>query len=149
MDSSTGAFYQLLTLPTTPGNYLESSSTALLTFALLKALRLKLVPDAPLSPLVLNDSYSLSNSSSSTSSAIRAAALRAYAHTTRAFVVDYGNGTLGYNNTVTVCSLNSSATVEYYLGQPINFNAPLGAAAFVLASLEVERLALVEAHMGS
>lgn len=121
-DPATGAFYQLPTLPNAPGNYLESSSTALFTFTLLKALRLNLV---------------LTNSSDT----IRSAALRAYDYTSRHFVVDYGNGTLGYNNTVTVCSLNSTANYEYYVGQPINFNAPLGAAAFILASLEVERLA--------
>lgn len=91
----------------------------------------------------------LVNSTSTTTTTaatdLRAAALAAYEHTTAHFVVDYGNGTLGFNGTVLVCSLNSSATVDYYLGRPINFNAPLGAAAFVLASLEVERLALAEA----
>lgn len=127
-DPATGAFYQLPTLPDAPGNYLESSSTALFTFTLLKALRLNLVLP--------------STNTSNTMTTIRSTALRAYDYTTRQFVVDYGNGTLGYNSTVTVCSLNSTASYEYYVNQPINFNAPLGAAAFVLASLEVERLAL-------
>lgn len=88
------------------------------------------------------DSNSSSSSGSNLTEVLKATALRAYAYTTKEFVVDYGNGTLGYNQTVTVCSLNSTASYEYYVGQPINFNAPLGAAAFVLASLEMERLGL-------
>lgn len=121
-DPTTGAWWQLTTLPGAPGNYLESSSTALFTFSLLKGLRLNLIPD--------------------NTTLLRDVALRAYNYTASsgAFVVDYGNGTLGYNRTVTVCSLNSSASYEYYVGRPINPDAPLGAAAFVLASLEVERL---------
>lgn len=126
-DPDTGAWWQLPTLPTAPENYLESSSTALFTFTILKGLRLGLLSVG---------------SSSNTTALLKATALRAYQYTTKDFVVDYGNGTLGYNNTVTVCSLNSTATYEYYVNQPINFNAPLGAAAFVLASLEVERLGL-------
>lgn len=127
-DPATGAWWQLPTLPNAPGNYLESSSTALFTYSILKSLRLNLLP---------------SNSSNTTGAAmLKSTALRAYNYTTEKFVVDYGNGTLGYNNTVTVCSLNSTASYEYYVNQPINFNAPLGAAAFSLASLEVERLGL-------
>ncbi|KAJ4387912.1 hypothetical protein N0V93_008515 [Gnomoniopsis smithogilvyi] len=127
-DPATGAWWQLPTLPSAPGNYLESSSTALFTFAILKGLRLNL-------PSPIHDS-------NNTTELLKATALRAYKYTTEKFVVDYGNGTLGYNNTVTVCSLNSTASYEYYVCQPINFNAPLGAAAFSLASLEVERLGL-------
>ncbi|KAJ4423226.1 hypothetical protein N0V82_002087 [Gnomoniopsis sp. IMI 355080] len=135
-DPSTGAWWQLPTLPGAPGNYLESSSTALFTFAILKGLRLNLLPSS-------NSSSSVgSNTNTTTTELLKATALRAYKYTAEAFVVDYGNGTLGYNNTVTVCSLNSTATYEYYVNQPINFNAPLGAAAFSLASLEVERLGL-------
>lgn len=136
-DPATGAWWQLPTLPNAPGNYLESSSTALFTYAILKSLRLNLLPPSN------NDSSSSSSSSNTTTAAtFKSTALRAYKYTTEKFVVDYGNGTLGYNNTVTVCSLNSTASYEYYINQPINFNAPLGAAAFSLASLEVERLGL-------
>lgn len=137
-DPATGAWWQLPTLPGAQGNYLESSSTALFTYSILKSLRLNL--------LTSSNSSSSSNSSNmmttTTPEMLKATALRAYKYTTKKFVVDYGNGTLGYNNTVTVCSLNSTASYEYYINQPINFNAPLGAAAFSLASLEVERLGL-------
>ncbi|KAL1862896.1 hypothetical protein Daus18300_008226 [Diaporthe australafricana] len=118
-DRETGVWWQLPTFPGREGNFLESSSTVLYIFSILKGLRLGLLEDNP--PLA-------------------DVALRAYDYTASEFVVDYGNGTLGWNGTVIVCSLNSTATYEYYTGRPIVFNAPLGEAAFVWASLEVERL---------
>ncbi|KAI3392436.1 hypothetical protein diail_5715 [Diaporthe ilicicola] len=118
-DRETGVWWQLPTFPGREGNFLESSSTALYIFSILKGLRLGLLGDEkPLADV----------------------ALRAYDYTASEFVIDYGNGTLGWNGTVIVCSLNSTATYEYYTGRPIVFNAPLGEAAFVWASLEVERL---------
>jgi rhamnogalacturonyl hydrolase YesR len=42
-DQETGAWYQLTTLPGAEGNFLESSSTVLFTWALLKAIRLDLL----------------------------------------------------------------------------------------------------------
>lgn len=119
-DEETGVWWQLPTFPGREGNFLESSSTVLYIFSILKGLRLGLLEedDQPLADV----------------------ALRAYEYTASEFVVDYGNGTLGWNGTVIVCSLNSTATYEYYTGRPIVFDAPLGEAAFVWASLEVERL---------
>lgn len=119
-DEETGVWWQLPTFPGREGNFLESSSTALYIFSILKGLRLGLLED---------DEQPLAD-----------VALRAYDYTASEFVVDYGNGTLGWNGTVIVCSLNSTATYEYYTGRPIVFDAPLGEAAFVWASLEVERL---------
>ncbi|POS69105.1 glycosyl Hydrolase Family 88 [Diaporthe helianthi] len=120
-DEETGVWWQLPAFPGREGNFLESSSTALYIFSILKGLRLGLLED--------NSNQSLAD-----------VALRAYNYTTNEFVVDYGNGTLGWNGTVIVCSLNSTATYEYYTGRPIVFDAPLGEGAFVWASLEVERL---------
>lgn len=118
-DEETGVWWQLPTFPGREGNFLESSSTVLYIFSILKGQRLGLLEDdQPLADV----------------------ALRAYGYTASEFVVDYGNGTLGWNGTVIVCSLNSTATYEYYTGRPVVFNAPLGEAAFVWASLEVERL---------
>ncbi|KAK3939404.1 Six-hairpin glycosidase-like protein [Diplogelasinospora grovesii] len=117
-DRETGAWWQLPTFPGRQGNFLESSSTALFIFALLKAARLGVV-----------------------SGDVVAVALRAYNYTVGHFVTrDETDGTLGYNGTVAVCSLNSTATYEYYTSRPIVANSLLGEAAFVLASLEVERL---------
>ncbi|KID62730.1 Six-hairpin glycosidase, partial [Metarhizium hybridum] len=120
-DPATGAWWQIVTLPGVGANYLESSSTALFTFALLKALRTGLLcgrtPD------------------------YKGTALRAYNYTVDRFVTDTGNGTIGFDKTVSVCSLNSSASFEYYTTRPLVPNSLLGESAFVLAALEVERLA--------
>ncbi|KID96981.1 Six-hairpin glycosidase, partial [Metarhizium majus ARSEF 297] len=120
-DPATGAWWQIVTLPGVGANYLESSSTALFTFALLKALRTGLLcgqsPD------------------------YRGTALRAYNYTVGRFVTDTGNGTIGFDKTVSVCSLNSSASFKYYTTRPLVPNSLLGESAFVLAALEVERLA--------
>lgn len=117
-DPATGAWWQLPTFPGREGNYLESSSTALFMFSLLKGVRLGAIDDL----------------------GFTAAALKAYKYTKETFVVDSGNGTLGYNGTVSVCSLNSTATYDYYVTRALVPNSLLGEAAFVLASLEVERL---------
>lgn len=121
-DVETGAWWQLPMFPGRAGNYLESSSTALFIFSILKGLRINLIP-AP-------------------SDRFEKAALRAYNYTTHSFVTDVGNGngTIGYDKTVSVCSLNSTATYEYYTSQPLVPNSLLGESAFILASLEVERL---------
>ncbi|KAJ6442414.1 glycosyl Hydrolase Family 88 [Purpureocillium lavendulum] len=123
-DAATGAWWQLPMFPGRAGNYLESSSTVLFIFSILKGLRLGILSD-----------YS--------GRRLQKAALKAYEYTTDAFVTDVGNGngTVGFDKTVAVCSLNSTATYEYYTSQPILPNSLLGEAAFVLASLEVEGLA--------
>ncbi|KAI9906638.1 hypothetical protein PsorP6_016268 [Peronosclerospora sorghi] len=121
-DAATGAWYQLPTCGPTPGNFLESSCTMLFTFAILKGLRLGLLTD--------------------NAAGLQATALRAYNYTVTSgtFVVPERNGTLTWNGTVAVCSLNSSATYEYYVNRPVILNHALGEAAFILASVEVERL---------
>ncbi|KAJ7778495.1 Six-hairpin glycosidase-like protein [Mycena metata] len=122
-DATTGAWWQLLDQPGRAGNYIESSGSAMFTYALLKGVRL---------------GY-LENNAGGVS-AYTDVATRAYEYIANTFVVNNGNGTLGYNGTVAVCSLNSTASYEYYVGQPINYNSVLGSAAFVLASLEYEDL---------
>ncbi|KAI1378931.1 glycoside hydrolase family 105 protein [Hypoxylon crocopeplum] len=121
VDARTGGWWQVLDEPTGEGNYIESSGTAMFAYALLKGARLGYlsVADAP------------------KASAVGA---RAQGYLTDTFVVREANGTLGYNGTVAVCSLNSTASYTYYVGQPISYNSVLGSAAYVLASLEVERL---------
>ncbi|KXH67152.1 glycosyl hydrolase family 88 [Colletotrichum salicis] len=118
-DPQTGVWWQLTTFPGRSGNYLESSSTALFMFSMLKGARLGMFSESACQ--------------------FEKAALRAYHYTVGNFVVDSGNGTIGYNKTVAVCSLNSTATYEYYTNQPLSPNSLLGESAFVLASLEVER----------
>lgn len=117
-DRKTGAWWQLPTFPGREGNFLESSSTALFIFSLLKAQRIGMFESA----------------------VAKHAALRAYGYAKCKFVTKDAEGVLGYNQTVVVNSLNSTASYEYYTSRPIVPNGLLGEAAFVLASLEVERL---------
>ncbi|KAG5989291.1 hypothetical protein E4U43_004529 [Claviceps pusilla] len=123
-DPATGAWWQIVTRPGQPGNYLESSSTALFVFSFLKAIRTGLLPrgegDEP---------------------KFHRAALKAYKYTKEHFVTPIPDSkNMGFDKTVSVCSLNSTATYEYYTTRPLVPNSLLGESAFVLAALEVERL---------
>ncbi|KAJ7041211.1 Six-hairpin glycosidase-like protein [Mycena alexandri] len=122
-DATTGAWWQLLDQPGRAGNYIESSGSAMFTYALFKGVRLGYLENSARGVSAYTD-----------------VATRAYEYIASTFVVNNGNGTLAYNGTVAVCSLNSTASYEYYVGQPINYNSVLGSAAFVLASLEYEDL---------
>ncbi|KAH8596617.1 Six-hairpin glycosidase-like protein [Bisporella sp. PMI_857] len=119
VDMRTGGWWQVLDQPGREGNYVESSGSAMFAYSLAKGARLGYLADP---------------------SKARCIATRAYKYLTDTFVVQNKNGTLGYNGTVSVCSLNSTASYEYYIGQPISYNSVLGSAAFILASLEIERL---------
>jgi rhamnogalacturonyl hydrolase YesR len=143
VDGDTGAWWQVMDQPGREGNYIESSASAMFVYSLLKGVRLGYME--PSSGRGRNISYS-------------AVASRAYEYLAGTFAVDNRNGTLGWNGTVSVCSLNSTATYEvciafsdtccgeltyqsqYYVGQPLLYDSVLGSAAFVLASLEYERL---------
>ncbi|PSN73086.1 putative cell wall glycosyl hydrolase YteR [Corynespora cassiicola Philippines] len=132
-DETTGAWWQVIDQPGREGNYIESSGSSMFVYAILKGLRLGyLLEDA--SPQVA------AHSDESTPSSYTEVAARAYEYIEDTFPVDNGNGTLGWNGTVSVCSLNSTASYEYYVGRPLLYDSVLGSAAFVLASLEYERL---------
>lgn len=133
VDPASGAWWQILDEPGKEGNYIESSGSAMFVYALFKGSRVGYLPH------------------------YEKTAARAYEYIVKNFVVDSGNGTLGYNRTVAVCSLNSTASYEvsgppsipvpnrilmeslqYYVSQPILYNSVLGSGSFVLASLEYE-----------
>ncbi|KAI1119639.1 Six-hairpin glycosidase-like protein [Nemania sp. NC0429] len=121
VDPKTGGWWQIVDQPGRAGNYIESSATAMFSYSLLKGARLGYLPK------------------NAAPTAIKIAT-RAQKYLTDTFVVHEADGTLGYNGTVAVCSLNSTASYEYYVGQPLLYNSVLGSAAYVLASIEAERL---------
>ncbi|KAI1180659.1 Six-hairpin glycosidase-like protein [Nemania sp. FL0916] len=121
VDAKTGGWWQIVDQGSRAGNYIESSATAMFSYSLLKGARLGYLPKSLVSKA-------------------QAAGTRAQKLLTKTFVVHEADGTLGYNGTVAVCSLNSTATYEYYVGQPLLYNSVLGSAAYVLASIEAERL---------
>lgn len=93
VDDATGGWFQVVDQGGREGNYIESSATAMLSYALLKGARLGYVAE--------EDVQSARNISR-----------RAHRFLTEMFVVKEADGTLGWNGTVGVCSLNSSATYE-------------------------------------
>jgi len=91
-DPDSGAWWQVLNYPGREGNYIESSGSAMFTYGLYKGERLGLFDNDV-------DKY-------------KKAADKAYNYLIDNFVVENQNGTLSWNGTVSVCSLNSSATYD-------------------------------------
>jgi rhamnogalacturonyl hydrolase YesR len=98
VDGKTGAWWQVIDLPGQKGNYIESSASAMFVYALLKGMRKGYL-----------EHMAKDHESNGTYAGV---ASRAYEYIVETFVVVNGNGTLGWNGTVGVCSLNSSATYE-------------------------------------
>ncbi|KAH7130678.1 glycosyl hydrolase-like protein family 88 [Dendryphion nanum] len=101
--------------PGMKGNYIESSATAMFTYGYLKGVRTGL----------LEEKY-------------RDNAVKAYDLMLDRFVTKEANGTLSFEGTVTVGSLSSNGSYEYYIGVPILKNDGKGAGPFMFASTEVE-----------
>ncbi|KAJ7267408.1 glycoside hydrolase family 105 protein [Mycena rebaudengoi] len=119
-DPTTGVWWLVITQPGRAKNYFESSGTAMFTYSLLKAVRLGFVSDSD--------------------GSIVAAAKKAYNYAVANWVVPNSDGTMGWINTVHVGSLDTTGTFEYYVAQSVPLNDLKGVAAFVLASLEFEKL---------
>ena len=98
-DPATGAWWQIMDQPGREGNYIESSGSAMFAYALLKGTRLGYLE-------------------SCASDAVRVGT-RAQEYLTKTFVVHEKDDILGYNGTVSVCSLNSTATYEVSSIRPL------------------------------
>ena len=109
-DPVSGAWWQVLDEPGREGNYIESSGSAMFVAALLKGSRLGY--------LNASDASDAIDFSPGNASLYVDVATRAYEYIAETFVVDNGNGTLGWNGTVSVCSLNSTASYEVRCGGP-------------------------------
>ncbi|KAG6819880.1 hypothetical protein H0H93_007759 [Arthromyces matolae] len=119
-DPTSGVWWLVLTEPGRAGNYFESSGSSMFVYALLRAVRMGYVDDAD--------------------GSLVQAAKKAYGYIKDNFVVDNGDGTMGWTGTVVVGSLNTSGDFEYYISQSDDINDLKGLASFVLASLEYEKL---------
>lgn len=105
-DPGSGAWWQVMDRPGDEGNYVEASGSAMFAYALLKGARLGYL-GCPSARAAAVD-----------------AATRAYDYLTRTFVVHESEGVLGYNGTVSVCSLNSTASYEVSQLKPISYPTP-------------------------
>lgn len=97
-NASSGAWWQVMDFPGRQGNFLESSATGLFAYALLRGLRLGYLGT------VDGDEFNARQ--------YRHSADRAYDWLLNNAVLDLGDGTLGYNLTVDVCSINSTTAFD-------------------------------------
>jgi rhamnogalacturonyl hydrolase YesR len=106
VDPASGCWWQVMSSPGRTGNYIEASGSAMFTYALYKGVRLGLLQDQnPQEPPSRNPVAHLRANYTSV-------ATRAYRTLVDRFVVENQDGTLSYNGTVGVCSLNSTASYE-------------------------------------
>ncbi|KAJ3572733.1 hypothetical protein NP233_g2897 [Leucocoprinus birnbaumii] len=124
-DASSGVWWLVMTQAGRTGNYFESSGSAMFVYALLKGVRLGYISDSD--------------------GSIVKAAKKAFQYMTSHWVISNSDGTMGWINTVQVGSLNGNGTFEYYISVPTVLNDLKGLAAFLLASLEYEKL-IFELH---
>ncbi|KAI0181212.1 glycoside hydrolase family 105 protein [Hypoxylon sp. FL1284] len=116
-DDESGGWWLVMSepYPGAPGNYIESSASAMFTFGWLKGMSMGLLEERQyLEP-----------------------AQKAYRCLTQRFVKEDG-GLLNWEGTVEVGSLSSNASYEYYTSVPIVENDHRGAGPFMLASYEME-----------
>ncbi|PWW74444.1 Glycoside Hydrolase Family 105 protein, partial [Tuber magnatum] len=119
-DPETGAWWLVMSQEYVgaPGNYIESSGSAMFVYAFLKGVRLGYLPRAEYLPV----------------------AKKAYGYLVGNCVVDKGNGVYDWEGTVQVGSLGSKGDYAYYISVPKRTNDLKGIGPFIYASVEFEML---------
>ena len=119
-DPETGMWYQVLDSPGREGNYLESTCSAMFTYAYLRAAREGYAVPASIAPKAL------------------------YEQLVAKFIREDADGTLNLTDCCAVAGLggkeNRSGTFDYYVGERIIENDPKGVGPFIWASLEYEKI---------
>ena len=119
-DPETGLWYQVLDSPGREGNYLESTCSAMFTYAYLRAAREGYAVPASVDPKALYESL------------------------VKRFIREDEDGTLNLTDCCAVAGLggkeNRSGTFDYYVNEKIIENDPKGVGPFIWASLEYEKL---------
>jgi unsaturated rhamnogalacturonyl hydrolase len=118
-DRATGAWWQILDMPTAPGNYLESSASSMFTYFLAKAARKGYLPDT-----------------------YRAVALRAFDALVQEFIRVYPDGKVSLTNQCLVAGLGygRDGSYRYYMSEPVWKDDPKATGPFILAGVELHRL---------
>jgi rhamnogalacturonyl hydrolase YesR len=80
VDAETGAWWRIMDQPGKEGNYIESSASAMFVYSLMKGVWVGVLE----------------------TKACVDVAVKAWAYLTGTFVVDHGNGTFGWNGTMSV-----------------------------------------------
>lgn len=121
-DAETGVWYQVLDRATEAGNYREASASCMFAYALLKGARMG----------YLNAKYN-------------AIGQKAYAGILKEFMVQDADGSWHLDKVCQVAGLGGTpyrdGSFQYYVSEPIRRDDLKGSAPFILASIEMERLA--------
>ncbi len=129
-DKESGLFFDLVDLPDQPGNYLETSGSAMVAFALLKGSRLGMINKETYVPLGYEIMTSLHNR-----------------------MLTEEEGVLKLTNMVEVSGLgpgdSRNGSVEYYLSEPIVADDHKGIGAFMMGWSELLRLGNDEGYYGA
>lgn len=117
-DAATGTWWQILDLPGAPGNYRESSASAMFSYFLAKAARRGYLPDA------------------------REQAVAAFDALVREFVRVYADGSISLTDQCLVAGLGygRDGSYRYYMSEPIWNDDPKATGPFMLAAVELHRL---------
>lgn len=128
-DPQSGLWYQILDKASAKGNYPEASVSSMFVYALAKGVRKGYLPAAYLS-----------------------IAQHGYKGIVSNMIESDANGQVNLNGTVSVGGLGGKpyrdGTYEYYLSEKVIPNDPKGVGAFILASVEVERITHVDTGKG-
>jgi len=128
-DVQTGLWYQVMDKATSAGNYPEASASCMFVYSLAKAAREGYIPDSYL-----------------------AVAKKGYKGILDKFIETGADGKLILNGTVAVGGLGGKpyrdGSYKYYLSEKVVANDPKGIGAFIMASVEIERLENLSAAKG-
>jgi unsaturated rhamnogalacturonyl hydrolase len=120
-DPETGGWYQVLDRSGAPGNYIETSCTAMFAYSIFKGVRMGYIDGKYL-----------------------ATAGKAYRGLIDNFITTDSAGLVTMKNICGVAGLGGDpyrdGSYEYYIGEVIRDNDPKGVGPFIMASLEYERL---------
>jgi unsaturated rhamnogalacturonyl hydrolase len=125
-DPATGVWWQIPNLGTRPGNYLESSGSAMFVYALAKGVNKGYLPREPYLPAIL----------------------KGYAGLLHSFVKANPDGSIRLTSVCSGAGLGYTmadgrprdGSFAYYMAEPVVDNDPKGTGPFILAGLEVEKL---------
>jgi unsaturated rhamnogalacturonyl hydrolase len=128
-DPKTGLWYQVMDKPLAPGNYPEASASCMFVYALAKGAREGYLPARYLK-----------------------IAKKGYMGIISKFIETGAGGQVNLNGTVSVGGLGGKpyrdGSYKYYLGEKVVQNDPKGVGAFIMASVEMERLKHLSAGKG-
>ncbi|MDP4536816.1 glycoside hydrolase family 88 protein [Alkalimonas collagenimarina] len=118
-DPETGVWYQILDRPEAPGNYLESSGSAMFTYFYAKALNQGYLPEQ-----------------------YRATAEKAYQGLLQEFVLVHPDDSISLVNTVQVAGLGfgRDGSYRYYMSEPVFRNDAKANGPFIMAGVQMAQL---------